>query len=97
MPEDVLSRRGRRLACVTAGGLRGRRGDDDLFIEGWQNGVLLNQYKVMDRGGIGNDQHLQTEPTMGLTILLQVFQRISQRNIVLFEKSVDFQACFIPQ
>jgi hypothetical protein len=51
----------------------------------------------MDRGGIGNDQHLEIKPAIGLAILLQVFQRIPQRNIVLFEKPVDFQACFIAQ
>jgi hypothetical protein len=34
---------------------------------------------------------------MGLTILLKVFQRILQRDIMLFEKPMDFQACFIAQ
>ena len=34
----------------------GRRESDPL-IEGGQNGVVLNQYEVMQRRGIGDDQH----------------------------------------
>jgi hypothetical protein len=58
---------------------------------------MLNQYEIVDRGGIGNDQHLQAKPTVRRTIFLKVFQRVPQGDIMLFEKSVNFQACFKAQ
>ena len=49
---------------------------------------MLNQYEIVDRGGIGNNQHLQTKPTVCRTIFLKVFQRVPQGDIMLFEKAV---------
>ena len=73
------------------------RRNGDLLIEGGQNGLVLNQHEVRDRGGIGDDEHSEAKPTMGLTVLFQVFQRIPQRHIMIFEKRVDFQAGVIAQ
>ena len=46
---------------------------------------------IMERGGIGNDQHLQPKPPMRLTVFLQVLQRIAQRHVMFLEKAVYFQ------
>jgi hypothetical protein len=74
----------------------GRRNNHAL-IEDWQDGVVLNQHKVIDRGGVSNDQHLEAEPTVRLTILLKVFEHIPQRHVMFLEKTVDFQPRFIAQ
>jgi hypothetical protein len=62
----------------------------DLLIEGGQNGLVLDQHEVMEGRGIRDDEHSEAKQTMGLTVLFQVFQRIPQRHIMIFEKRVDF-------
>jgi hypothetical protein len=45
----------RRTEVLEVGEHGGR--DSDPLIEGGQNGVVLNQDEVMQRRGIGDDQH----------------------------------------
>jgi hypothetical protein len=52
------------------------RRNGDLFIDGGQYGLVLDQHGVVEGGGIGDDEHLEVKPTMGLTVLFQVFQCI---------------------
>jgi len=43
---------------------------------------VLNQHEVMDGGRIGDDQHSEAKPMMGLTILLQRLRLEGQTNLI---------------
>ena len=64
--------------------------DEDSSVEPGEQFHGLNQDKIIERRGIGDNQrHLRAEMSVGLAVALEVFQTVLQLNAVVLQEGVD--------